>query len=162
MFLGKLLILHYPQYIPMDEGRVRALSGNVLFAYELPSPTSSHSSELRSATRSAKDRHVFTHIQRSTHHSSPCLRGLFLFTYSELNHYSKPQCLYCALLRVSWLLHIACRKISIAWKWSSQFAFVFHCWFSLWAKSMRQCMLRRAQVQILGQVKCLWAGFFKV
>ncbi|XP_045101683.1 ubiquitin carboxyl-terminal hydrolase 32-like isoform X2 [Portunus trituberculatus] len=62
------------KYIPMDEGRVRALSGNVLFAYELPSPTSNHPSELRSATRSAKDRHVFTHIQRSTHHSSPCLR----------------------------------------------------------------------------------------
>lgn len=59
----------------MDEGRVRALSGNALFAYELPSPTSCHSSELRSATRSAKDRHVFTHIQRSTYHSTPCLRG---------------------------------------------------------------------------------------
>ncbi|XP_027228164.1 ubiquitin carboxyl-terminal hydrolase 32 isoform X2 [Penaeus vannamei] len=60
--------------IPMDEGRVRAVSGSALFCYELPSPTSSHASEVRSATRSARDRHVFTHIQRSTHHSSPCLR----------------------------------------------------------------------------------------
>ncbi|XP_042222314.1 ubiquitin carboxyl-terminal hydrolase 32-like isoform X6 [Homarus americanus] len=62
------------KYIPMDEGRVRTVSGNALFAYELPSPTSCHSNEVRSASRSARDRHVFTHIQRSTHHSSPCLR----------------------------------------------------------------------------------------
>lgn len=78
--VSHLFVLHSctpSQYIPMDEGRVRALSGNALFAYELPSPTSCHSSELRSTTRSAKDRHVFTHIQRSTYHSTPCLRGLF-------------------------------------------------------------------------------------
>ncbi|XP_071551468.1 ubiquitin carboxyl-terminal hydrolase 32 isoform X3 [Panulirus ornatus] len=62
------------KYIPMDEGRVRAVSGSALFAYELPSPTSCHTNEVRSASRSARDRHVFTHIQRSTHHSSPCLR----------------------------------------------------------------------------------------
>lgn len=57
---------------------MRAVSGSALFCYELPSPTSSHASEVRSATRSARDRHVFTHIQRSTHHSSPCLRGKFI------------------------------------------------------------------------------------
>ncbi|XP_069942662.1 ubiquitin carboxyl-terminal hydrolase 32 isoform X2 [Cherax quadricarinatus] len=62
------------KYIPMDEGRVRTVSGSALFAYELPSPTSFHSNEVRSASRSPRDRHVFTHIQRSTHHSSPCLR----------------------------------------------------------------------------------------
>ncbi|XP_068211640.1 ubiquitin carboxyl-terminal hydrolase 32 isoform X1 [Palaemon carinicauda] len=59
--------------IHMDEGRVRSVSGTVLFGYELPSPSSSHTSEVRAASRSARDRHVFTHIQRSTHHSSPCL-----------------------------------------------------------------------------------------
>ncbi|KAK7036664.1 Ubiquitin carboxyl-terminal hydrolase 32, partial [Halocaridina rubra] len=59
--------------IHMDEGRVRTVSGNVLFGYELPSPTASHSSELRSSSRSTRDRHMFTYIQRSTHPSSPSL-----------------------------------------------------------------------------------------
>lgn len=66
------------QYIPHDEHRVRGAgaSGVALFAYELPSPpVPGITNEVRAATRSARDRSAFSSIQRSTHHSSPCLRG---------------------------------------------------------------------------------------
>ncbi|XP_076059243.1 ubiquitin specific protease 32 isoform X2 [Oratosquilla oratoria] len=60
--------------IPMDEARVRNIGGITLFAYELPSVVAPQANEVRSASRSTKDRQLFTHIQRSTHHSAPCIR----------------------------------------------------------------------------------------
>ncbi|KAK4322970.1 hypothetical protein Pmani_006294 [Petrolisthes manimaculis] len=74
------------KYIPHDENRVRGAgaSGVALFAYELPTlPVPGITNEVRAATRSARDRSAFSSIQRSTHHSSPCLRDAIVSpTYS--------------------------------------------------------------------------------